>query len=136
MSTETQKKIINARYQQKIDTSENWNKAVNFTPLKGELIVYSDLQQIKIGDGSTNVNDLPFINASSGNDNSAIELAAKMELVFPVAAEDGSIYTDENGNMDWSLVEDEQGHGTAVTGVIAASMNSGNVVGSRALGVL
>jgi hypothetical protein len=27
----------------------------------------------------------------------AIELAAKLELVFPVAAEDGSIYTDENG---------------------------------------
>ena len=27
----------------------------------------------------------------------AIELAAKMGLVSPVAAEDGSIYTDENG---------------------------------------
>ncbi len=30
---------------------------------------------------------------------------------------------------DWSLVEDEDGHGTAVTGVLAASMNSGGVVG-------
>jgi hypothetical protein len=29
----------------------------------------------------------------------AIELAAKMGLVSPVAAEDGSIYTDENGAM-------------------------------------
>lgn len=27
----------------------------------------------------------------------AIELAARMGLVSPVAAEDGSIYTDENG---------------------------------------
>ena len=27
----------------------------------------------------------------------AIELATKMELVSPVTAEDGSIYTDENG---------------------------------------
>ena len=35
----------------------------------------------------------------------------------------------EDGSYDWSLVEDEQGHGTAVTGVIAANMNSGNVVG-------
>lgn len=35
----------------------------------------------------------------------------------------------EDGSLDWSLVEDEQGHGTAVTGVIAASMNSGRVVG-------
>jgi hypothetical protein len=29
----------------------------------------------------------------------AIELAAKMGLVAPAAAEDGSIYTDENGAM-------------------------------------
>ena len=35
----------------------------------------------------------------------------------------------EDGGYDWSLIEDEQGHGTAVTGVIAASMNSGKVVG-------
>ena len=35
----------------------------------------------------------------------------------------------EDGSYDWSLIEDEVGHGTAVTGVIAASMNSGNVVG-------
>ena len=35
----------------------------------------------------------------------------------------------EDGSYDWSLIEDEQGHGTAVAGVIAASMNSGSVVG-------
>ena len=35
----------------------------------------------------------------------------------------------EDGSYDWSLVEDEQGHGTAVTGVLAANMNSGSVVG-------
>lgn len=29
----------------------------------------------------------------------AIEIVAKMELVYPVAAEDGSIYTDENGDI-------------------------------------
>jgi hypothetical protein len=29
----------------------------------------------------------------------AVEIAAKMELVSPVAAEDGSIYTDENGAL-------------------------------------
>ena len=34
-------------------------------------------------------------------------------------------YIDSNGNYDWSLVEDEVGHGTAVTGVIAAGMNNG-----------
>jgi len=34
-------------------------------------------------------------------------------------------YKDANGNPDWSLVKDEVGHGTAVTGVIAAGMNNG-----------
>ena len=34
-----------------------------------------------------------------------------------------------DGSYDWSLVEDEQGHGTAVTGVIAASMDGNGVVG-------
>ena len=50
------------RIQQKTDTSENWAKAVNFVPLNGELIIYSDLRQMKIGDGLTKVNDLPFAN--------------------------------------------------------------------------
>lgn len=61
MATETEK-TIKARQIQKNDTSANWSKAVNFTPLKGELIVYTDLNKIKIGDGVTKVNDLPFSN--------------------------------------------------------------------------
>ncbi len=35
----------------------------------------------------------------------------------------------EDGACDWSLIEDEQGHGTAVTGVIAASMDGKGIVG-------
>jgi len=34
-------------------------------------------------------------------------------------------YQDLEGNYDFSLIEDEQGHGTAVAGVVAASMNNG-----------
>lgn len=56
-------KILNARLVQKNDTSENWAKATNFTPLKGEIIVYTDLGKIKIGDGSTKVGSLDFANA-------------------------------------------------------------------------
>jgi len=39
------------RMQQKSDTSENWAKAINFCPLKGEVIVYTDINRLKIGDG-------------------------------------------------------------------------------------
>lgn len=46
----------------KSDTTENWKKAINFVPLKGEPIIYWDDNGIKmkIGDGESNVNDLPF----------------------------------------------------------------------------
>ena len=58
-------KNINARITNKIDTEANWQKAVNFTPLKGEVIIYDkdisyNYQRIKIGDGASNINDLPF----------------------------------------------------------------------------
>ena len=33
-------KNINARIQHKHDIEANWNKAVNFTPKKGEIISY------------------------------------------------------------------------------------------------
>ncbi len=54
-------KEMKARVQQKIDTSANWAKATNFTPLEGEMIIYSDTNQIKIGDGVTKVNNLSFV---------------------------------------------------------------------------
>lgn len=47
----------------KRDTTENWLKAKNFIPKEGEIIVYDDIfpAGIKIGDGETKLNDLPFI---------------------------------------------------------------------------
>lgn len=53
------------RMVQKHDTKANWEKATNFIPLKGEIIIYDDLRKIKIGDGSTKINDLNFINADT-----------------------------------------------------------------------
>lgn len=60
-------KNIKSRIVHKHDTAENWSKAVNFIPKQGELIVYDidstyDYERIKIGDGVTKVNSLPFAN--------------------------------------------------------------------------
>lgn len=55
-------KTYQGRIVQKHDTSTNWAKATNFIPLKGEIIIYDDLNKIKIGDGTTNVNSLKFTN--------------------------------------------------------------------------
>lgn len=54
-------KNFKARIVNKNGTSAEWEKATSFIPKKGELILYTDLNKIKIGDGVTKVNDLPFL---------------------------------------------------------------------------
>ena len=54
-------KEIKTRIQNKNDTSENWIKAVNFVPLKGEIIIYNDTLQFKIGDGTSLLSQLEFV---------------------------------------------------------------------------
>ena len=61
-------KNIKARLQQKHDTSANWALATNFKPKAGELIIYDDLKKMKVGDGETLVNNLPFLSADVSQD--------------------------------------------------------------------
>ena len=53
--------VYNTRIQLKTDTAANWAKATNFKPKAGELVYYSDIKRIKIGDGITAVAALPFV---------------------------------------------------------------------------
>jgi len=73
--------VINARIQSKHDTTANWDAAIGFIPLAGEIIIYDDWQtktytveeygetvtktvnipNIKIGTGNAYVQDLGFI---------------------------------------------------------------------------
>lgn len=57
---------INSRIINKHDTEVNWNKAENFIPLLGEIIIYDidenyDYERFKIGDGKTIARLLPFV---------------------------------------------------------------------------
>ena len=59
-------KILSARTIQIHDTEANWLKAVSFVPRQGELVIYDidanhSVERFKIGDGTTLVNDLPFV---------------------------------------------------------------------------
>ena len=65
-------KNINSRIQHKHDIETNWLKATTFIPKQGELIVYDrdenyNYERIKIGDGTTIVFNLPFINDNKAN---------------------------------------------------------------------
>lgn len=77
---------IKSRIQLKNDTEENWNKAVNFIPRKGELIIYNaessndnarPFPRLKVGDGITNVVNLPFFDAGSISGMTADALVAQ-----------------------------------------------------------
>lgn len=43
----------------KKDSPENWAKAKNFIPKENEIVMYNGIG-IKIGNGKTKINDLPF----------------------------------------------------------------------------
>jgi hypothetical protein len=53
-------KFFKTRIIQKHDTKANWDLATDFIPYDGEIIIYDDLNKIKIGDGVTPVPDLAF----------------------------------------------------------------------------
>lgn len=60
-------KNINARVQHKHDVEANWLKASGFVPKQGEIVVYDvdsthTYERMKIGDGTTVVGSLPFVN--------------------------------------------------------------------------
>lgn len=71
---------IKTRIQMKHDVESNWNTAggKGFVPKIGELIIYDkdavySYPRMKIGDGSTNVADLPFIDEEIWNQFSEME---------------------------------------------------------------
>lgn len=60
-------RIFNVRIKLRNDSHSNWAKKTDFVPMDGEIVIYDidnshQYQLIKIGDGITKLQDLPFIN--------------------------------------------------------------------------
>ena len=73
----------------KHDVEENWNKAVNFIPLPGELIIYDGViengqyiqkPRFKVGDGVHKVLELPFVNIDSYSNTQYDESTSTLKL--------------------------------------------------------
>ena len=116
-------KNMNTRIIHKHDIEANWEKAINFIPKQGEIIIYDidanyNYERFKIGDGITTVNNLLFITSQADwnqTNNTALdyiknkpEIATDEEIIemlmeedmFPVVTDsDGAILADENGNI-------------------------------------
>ena len=108
---------IRTRIQLKCDTEANWNKSVlvadggekesgtSFVPLKGEVIIYSaddthPFFRLKVGNGVTNVVNLPFIESGSTNN-----FVMKENFInFPAIGEQNVLYLETSSNTiyDWS----------------------------------
>lgn len=95
---------LNTRIIHKNDIEANWIKATGFTPWAGEIIIYRaekegdalpkdstdqlirntyiTYSRIKIGDGKTNVNDLPFVT----------------DAVLDLVAQAQKFYAEDDGN--------------------------------------
>jgi hypothetical protein len=87
----------------KHDTEENWLKATNFIPMKGELIVYDvdkdhTYERMKLGDGATLVSDLPF----TGD---ADKIAVDVELTISGAAADAKVTGDAIAEINSKLAD-------------------------------
>lgn len=95
-------KNVNTRIKLKHDTTANWDKATNFVPYAGELVIYSDQKLMKVGDGSTTITNLAFTNAASayadfdGNVISTTYL--KKSAVTSKGNSTTPVYFDSNGN--------------------------------------
>lgn len=116
-------KMFNTRIIHKHDSEANWNKAVNFIPIQGEIIVYDidetyNYERVKIGDGIRKVNDLPFVDVQSdweqndptaldyvknkpeiATDDEILEMLIELNMLPVVADSDGSLLADENENI-------------------------------------
>lgn len=112
-------KNINARLQNKHDVEANWLGLENFIPLQGEFIIYDPDEQyshvrVKVGDGVTNVNALPFI-----TDN--VEIGEGGEIIYkqteePENAPVGSLWVDLDEYAGGQLFKQPEEPSTATEG--------------------
>lgn len=115
-----------ARIQSKGDTSTNWAKATTFVPLKNELILYTDLHKIKIGDGTTTVGNLPFLN----DDNTKYTFTGGTNG-FTVTPSGGSAQTV---SVTPSISNNITGSGTRTSGYLAKFSGTNTVTNGPAIG--
>ena len=105
----TANNTIKTRIQLKSDTEANWIKAGpkegsnGFVPLAGELIVYTadathPFCRLKVGDGSTNIVSLPFIDSGTINGEEVEVVKATTFSDFPSPGSPDKLYVDLSDN--------------------------------------
>lgn len=113
----TSNNTIKTRIRLKSDTEANWNKAgprdgsAGFVPLAGELIVYSadiahPFSRLKVGDGTTNVVSLPFIDSGTINGKETEIVKKSTFSSFPSPGSSDKLYVDLSTNKIYHYAQD------------------------------
>ena len=128
--------MIYGRIQQKADTSANWAKATNFIPLKGEIIIYTDKNQFKIGDGTTKVNELPFADLSIQSNGGIIINEGVAEGICSIAGgtTDKDMISGLLGGLTGSIVTLHPSQANGALSIALGADNVANTGGSVAMG--
>lgn len=119
-------KTVKSRIQVKRGTSEEWGKATTFVPKEGEIIFYSDLNKIKIGDGKTLVGNLQFLHYTESEIDT--KLADKVAVVKAINGGSGSFSktTKYLHKTTTNVAPNAHTHNVTVSGTTGA--NSGTAV--------
>ena len=129
-------KRVKTRLQNKHDIEANWDQATNFIPLAGELIVYDAVydasenpngfkyERFKIGDGKTNVNNLPFAQVQpdwNETDSTKLEFINNKPAVKKGTGTDAVIIGDTTNNTAAGEYAVAEGCGSWALGSYASS---------------
>ena len=126
-------KVLSSRIIHKHDVAANWSKATNFVPKQGELIVYDIdadyvYERIKIGDGTKNVNALPFVDDAL-RASLLTEIGAVDDKVDAVSALVGDTAVSEQINAAVDTKMDKEN--PTGTGAFSLNRKEGTTVGTN-----
>ena len=126
-------KVLSSRIIHKHDVAANWSKATNFVPKQGELIVYDidadyAYERIKIGDGTKNVNALPFVDDAL-RASLLTEIGAADDKVDAVSALVGDTAVSEQINAAVDTKMDKEN--PTGTGAFSLNRKEGTTVGTN-----
>lgn len=105
-------KFYQTRLLMRHDLTVNWERAVNFVGLAGEIIIYDDhdsigegvnkinVPGIKVCDGKTKIKDLPFIDDVTN----AILRAHIADSTIHMTVEEHQMLKDHNNKLTWRTV--------------------------------
>lgn len=102
-------KIFQTRIQLKHDTETNWDKAINFKPKDGEVVIYDvddthTLPRLKIGDNVTTVKNLPFVGTMTAEEKLKLEKLPTIIISETEPTEDCDLWIDTSVGGGQSVI--------------------------------